>query len=371
MKCFDWKGSDDPRDIVHIVVQNLVEGQLAVLPAETAYHVVASALKPTAVEHLHALSTGNRRPYLLLRSSEESLDYSPKLSRIAERVIRRGWPGPLILELESFQPESLACQLPPTVQDRIRVDGRFLPQRVAAHEAIVHAMRLLPGPLVALPLLDTFGNPVCTPEVANEVAQTAAVALIDDGPTHYGDLATAIRIENQNCSMQSPGVVDLENLQRLSQFIVLLVCTGNTCRSPMAEVLMRHALERRFGTANFSVVSAGLSAFPGGAASPEAIAVMAQRNLNLRSHQSKSITERVVKFADLILTMTNSHRRAIVERMPDTVSRLHLVSGTGQDVSDPFGGNESIYADCADQIEQYINGWVNQIDETWIAHWDS
>lgn len=373
----DWKSSGDPRDLVHIAVQALVEGRLVALPAETAYHVFASGLKPGAVEQLATLAKAGkaRRPSLFLRSPQEALDYSPRLSTVAARMVHRGWPGPLVLELPAGDEHSLAANLPASVRSQLLIDGKFLPQRVAAHEAIVHAMRLLPGPLIAASMISSDGQAICNGRDAAKAATEGVTAVIDDGATHYGGFATTVRVEDENCRITASGVIDLAAVQRLSQFVVLLVCTGNTCRSPMAESILRQLLSERYPqfcdgpTPAALIASAGLSAFPGGPASTEAVVVMKKRGLNLQNHQSHSITERSLRHADLILTMTNGHRSAILERIPELAAKTHLLSGSTSDVSDPFGGNESVYEACADQIEGYLRSWLGVFEESWFPHW--
>ncbi len=376
-KTLDWKRSDDPRDLVHIAVQAIVEGRLVVLPAETAYHVFASGLNSDAVLQLSQLAEQGktRAPCIFLRSPQEALDYSPSLSQVANRVVNRGWPGPLVLELPAIEEKSLVHNLPESVRSKLLVEGKYLPQRVAAHEAIVQTMRLLPGPLVAAAMLDADGNAICNGIDAAKSADKNIVAVVNDGTTHHGGFATTIRIDGADCEIVAKGVVELESAQRLSQLMVLLVCTGNTCRSPMAEVLLRDMLCRRFPErfqnphAPALIMSAGLSAFPGGPASTEAINVMKKRGLNLQAHQSHSITERALRHADLVLAMTNSHRMAILERMPELESKVYLLSGENSDVSDPFGGPESAYAACAVQLEEYLEIWLSRIEESWFPKW--
>jgi protein-tyrosine phosphatase len=141
----------------------------------------------------------------------------------------------------------------------------------------------------------------------------------------------------------------------------------------MAEAICRAEMAQRFphtyDPANVVISSAGLSAFPGGPASPEAVQVLKKKGLDLLHHQSRSVTERTLRQADLVLTMSNSHRTAILERMPMLAEKVHLLSGTAADVADPFGGSESVYADCADQIEKYIQSWLGRIDESWFPIW--
>jgi protein-tyrosine-phosphatase/tRNA A37 threonylcarbamoyladenosine synthetase subunit TsaC/SUA5/YrdC len=377
-RILEWKNSEDPRDIVHITVQSLVEGKLVAVPAETAYHVLASGLNPVAVEQLMQLPgrAPQRPPCIFLRSSQESLDYSPKMSMVANRIVQRGWPGPLVLQLPIAEPSSLAAQLPSSVRQSLVVDDQFLSQRVAAHQAIMQTMRLMPGPLVAAPLVDADGHAACTRQQVESLAGKGVALIVDDGPTHFGGFATALRIEGNRCSVVSAGVLDQSALTRLGQLTVLLVCTGNTCRSPMAEAILRRMLTERFAS-QFAegnpppavAISAGLSAFPGGPASPEAIEVMKQRGLSLVHHQSRAVSDRLIGQADLVLTMTKSHRNAIVQRWPHLASKTYLLSNSRGDVSDPFGGPESVYAACAAQMEQYLCGWVDQIEEEWFPVW--
>lgn len=143
----------------------------------------------------------------------------------------------------------------------------------------------------------------------------------------------------------------------------------------MAEAILRDKMKKRFpnafkeGLEPIFITSAGLSAFPGGPASPEAVSVLKARGLSLHKHQSRSVTERSLMHADLILTMTNSHRSAIVDRFPEIAEKVQLMSGTSSDVSDPFGGSESVYATCADQIDGYLDRWVERFEESWFPEW--
>lgn len=375
-KILDWTSSEDTRDIVHVIVQALVEGQLVALPAETAYHVFATGLNLDAVKKLVALANEKRvrMPTVFLRSPQEALDYSPGMSPVAMRGVNRGWPGPLILELPIDAPGSLANQLPSGIKELLVTDSRFLSQRVAAHPVIREAMKLMPGPLVAASVVDG-DSAVCEgPKVAQHVGDDVTFT-VNDGATQYGGFASAVRVEGNQCTLRYDGVVEQPIVNELFQLAIMLVCTGNTCRSPMAEVILKDLITKRFPEwmdpqrpAAF-VTSAGLSAFPGGPASHEAQIVMKQRGLDLRRHQSMPVTERSLRHADIVLTMTNSHRSAILEQAPELSHKIRLLSGSTDDVSDPFGGSESVYAACADQITEYLASWVEDLEESWFPNW--
>ncbi len=395
-KILDWKSSDDTRDIVHLIVQSLVEGKLVVLPAETAYHVFVSGLNAEAVEGLIALAEAGkvRGPSIFLRAPQEALDYSPNMSPVAARAVGRGWPGPLVLELPTQSDSSLANQLPKRLKEFLVGQHSFLAQRLAAHDAIREAMRLMPGPLVAAPIVQagaaslasdsnsrTNGDAVasveavCTGKDAHRVLGELVSLVVDDGRTHFGGLATSVRVDENKCTLLNPGVVEPTKLDQMFQLIILLVCTGNTCRSPMAEAILRDLLAKQYPDkmsgprpAAF-VASAGLNAFPGGTASPEAQSVMRKRGLSLQQHQSRSVTERFLCHADFVLTMTNSHRAAILDKMPELEPKVQLLSPSGQDVSDPFGGSESVYESCADQITEHLQRWVSRCDDQLFPEW--
>jgi protein-tyrosine phosphatase len=150
-------------------------------------------------------------------------------------------------------------------------------------------------------------------------------------------------------------------LQRLSSLMVLFVCTGNTCRSPMAETLFRHLAAERLGCApdeieqrGLVVTSAGLAAWSGAKASAGAVEAMAEFGADLTAHESQPVTETLVRQADVIWTMTASHRAALLAQFPEAGGRVAMLAPDRQDVSDPIGGPVSTYRACAGQIRGHL-----------------
>ncbi|MGI6661985.1 MAG: L-threonylcarbamoyladenylate synthase [Bacillota bacterium] len=137
---------------------------------------------------------------------------------------------------------------------------------------------------------------------------------------------------------------------------VLLVCTGNTCRSPMAEVLLREIGKAECPEIGLNVMSRGTAAAGGMPATQEAMRAVAERGLDLSEHKSRMVSEKDLSWADLVITMTKAHKRTLVERYPSysgKVATLSEASGgaVGGDVSDPFGLGDPAYLRARDELE--------------------
>ena len=123
---------------------------------------------------------------------------------------------------------------------------------------------------------------------------------------------------------------------------VLFVCTGNTCRSPMAELYFNE-LCRRLGRDDLVAVSAGISAWPGGRISRQAAAVLAGFGIDATGFRSRILTPELVGASDLVVTMTARHRDAIVSAVPEAAAKCRLLLPDGRDVPDPCGGSVDLY----------------------------
>lgn len=129
---------------------------------------------------------------------------------------------------------------------------------------------------------------------------------------------------------------------------ILFICTGNTCRSPMAAALLN-----KIATDNeldVTAASAGIFAENGAAASKNAILAMKEYDIDLSSHRSKTITDDLVTEADLILTMTEGHKMLTAGMAPDKTYTICEFAGYEGDISDPYGGTLSDYRDSATMI---------------------
>jgi protein-tyrosine phosphatase len=366
----DIRSADDSRDVVHRAVQALAEGKLVALPTETVYGLAASALNEQAICRLVATKgrSAGKALTLAIRSADDVLDYLPTLSPLGRRLARRCWPGPVTIVAENDHPDSLVHQLSPCVR-RAVVPDNTVGLRVPAHPMVLDILRMLVGPVVL-----TSANPQgqADPVTAEQVLEALGdqvELVLNDGQSRLGQPSTVVKVGPRKLEILRAGVVSEQTLRRLSSLMILLVCTGNTCRSPMAEVMCRQMIAERLGCPpselaehGVMVMSAGLSAMMGGRPSPEAVDVMAKRGLNLADHESQPLTTHLVRHADIIWTMTRSHRQAIVSQWPEASARTQVLAPDQSDVSDPIGGPLEYYQQCAQQIQALLGERVKNLD---------
>lgn len=366
----DIRSAEDLRDVVHRAVQTLAEGRLVAFPTETVYGVAASGLNGAAVERLiKCKGRQEKQPLTLaIRAREEVLDYVPDLSPLGQRLARRCWPGPVTIVAENHHPASLVTRLPESVRQAV-VPTDTVGLRVPAHELILDVLRMMKGPL-ALTSANRSGEPdaVTAQQVVDALGEQVDLVL-DDGQSRFGQPSSVVRVGHDSYEVLREGVVSETNLKRLSSLFLLLVCTGNTCRSPMAEMLSRKIIAKRLQCEldeledrGVVVGSAGIAAMVGGRASPQAVEVMTGAGLDLSQHQSQPLTERLVRDADMILTMTRGHRDAIVSQWPEAASRTHLLCPAETDVADPIGGPREEYQRRAEQIRTELERRLTTLD---------
>jgi protein-tyrosine-phosphatase len=150
---------------------------------------------------------------------------------------------------------------------------------------------------------------------------------------------------------------------------VLFVCTGNTCRSPMAEALFRELVRER---ADYQVASAGVAAAPGMPASKHTTALLTERGLDLSGFQSRLLDREALEQATHVFAMSSHHMAAIADEFPEQVDKIYLVSEfaaeddlRGKDVSDPFGQGRSAYEETLRDLERMLPSLLAYIEQTW------
>lgn len=366
----DLKSEEDRRDVIHRAVEALSAGKIIAIPTETVYGLAASALHPQAVQRLFEIKGRSKDNPLAfaVKSLDDALDYVPNMSSLARRVARRSWPGPVTMVLEADHPDSVIHRLDPIIQNATIPSGT-VGLRVPAHETTLQIMRLCAGPIV-LTSANLSGQPAAIDgqQVSESVGDQVDL-ILDDGPTSFANASSVVKVNDGGITMLREGVVDQATIEKLKSFIALIVCTGNTCRSPMGEGLLRKRLASKLGCEmdtldekGVSILSAGIAAMPGSPAAAQAVEVMNLLGVDISNHSSQPITGRLAQFADVILTMTNGHRQALISHWPTLESRTKTVRRDGADVGDPIGAPVDVYQACAKQIDDNLAQWVDEFD---------
>lgn len=339
---------DDPRDALHHAVQTLVEGGVASLPLENG---PVGCVLATSLELDDALVPN---AVLLVGSIDAAADWLPDLSTLQARLVTRSWPGAVAFRV----PESewtLAPALPQAVRRQV-CNASGLAIRVPRSDVVEDVLALLPAPLIAAE--------------QGEWTERAAVELVDAVPASVTP-ATEVRLSGAGYEILTEGTVSLRELERNAGMEVVFVCTGNTCRSPMAEAIFVDLAARELDVSPGELAgrgvrarSMGLAAADGMPASGDAVDVALRHGLDLSGHLSTPATLEALSRADAVFTMTQGHRAAILSQAPELAATTQTLIPDGRDISDPIGMGPREYAACFDEIAAAITQRLpNLLDE--------
>jgi L-threonylcarbamoyladenylate synthase len=355
-----WRSAAVPAETAGQAAQALKEGGLVVFPTDTVYAVAASARHPDAVARLRRC-TGrpDDQPLTVALHGPANLSaWVAEPGPLARRLARRCWPGPVTLAFAGIGP------LPqPGEEVRGQVcAGDQLWLRVPGHAAFLLALRQLDEPIV---MCDDVG----LVEASQAVALGEEIALvIDDGPARSDRPATVVQIDGTRWQVLREGVVSADVLRQVAAVLIVFLCTGNTCRSPLAESLCKRLLADRLGCTvaelpqrGFVVLSAGLSVLMGQPAAEEAVRLAAECGVDLSGHVSQPLSEELAAQADYLLVMTQGHLQTVTEAFAELACRPRLLSPAGEDISDPIGGDREVYEACARQLRAGLEAFVADI----------
>jgi protein-tyrosine-phosphatase/tRNA A37 threonylcarbamoyladenosine synthetase subunit TsaC/SUA5/YrdC len=348
-----WR-PEEAASVGEAVASALQRGGIALIHTESGSEAIASALSPEAATRLSKLA-GDQPVAIALRSHLEVRDWLPFIRGRIANLARKHWPGPLGM-FASGAEWGIASQLPAEVS-RLVWGNMGLALRMPA-----------------VPLIDAVQTALGCPVLIASVHPSDDVeVVVESEPDGLAPApVTWIRVSTNHWEIVRPGVVPPEHLAEDSASSILFLCTGNTCRSPMAAGLCRMLLAEALGCAEselasrgFRVQSAGLSAMMGQAASDHAVVVARSCGADLSEHRSQRLTGPLYYLADHVFAMTRSHLDVLesIPHQPGAPSP-RLLSPYNEDIADPYGGHEADYRLCAEQILECLKLRLPEIIES-------
>ena len=327
------------------------QGGLVVFPTETVYGVAVDNSNLQAVKRLREVKKrAEEKPFSVLIAQIGLIsNYTSMNSPLLYKLIDTYWPGPLTVVVPAKESGTIGVRMP---------DHPIALRLVQESQCTI-----------AAPSANFEGNPapVTCEEALRDLDGLVDVA-IDGGPAKIGKSSSVVDLTQDSPVVLREGAVTLDDVNKLTKTrIILFVCTGNSCRSVMAEYVLKSMTAHRD---DVEILSAGTSVFFRTSASAETISVLREEGIDAAEHLSQPLTSIMLKKSDLIIAMTRSHREQILERVPEVEKRVYLLKEfvnippglhIDLDVPDPIGRSHQAYKECLAIIKEAVHKIVELI----------
>jgi L-threonylcarbamoyladenylate synthase len=351
----------------------LRSGHVVVFPTETVYGVGAAVVSEPALARLRSLKQRPPdKPFTVHLGDPSEVGRYVDLDRhpLLRRLVRKTMPGPVTLVVEVgddvIARKLSALGLPPEARSRLYHENT-IGLRCPDHEIASAVLRAAAVPVVASSANRAGQSPPVDARQAAAALGDDVDLILDGGTSRYACASAIITVRGPHVQMIREGTVDERYLRKLLQTSLLFVCSGNTCRSPMAEAIARHEVAQRLGVrpdsieeAGVHIVSAGAFAYGGSPISPEAVEALTRLGIPAPDHHARPLTWAMIQQADAIYCMSPTHQQAVLDMAPWAHGRVELLDPAGA-VEDPIGAGLETYVQCAGQLRDLVRRRLDEL----------
>ncbi len=343
----------DPENIdlnlVGKVAESIREGKIVAMPTDTVYGLAANLSRKDVLERLYKIKQRPiDKPFTVHISSAKDIDFfTDILPPYGYRMIEKFWPGPLTIvyyKKDSFKTIGLRCPIHPVTSLILKESSCF----------------------VVMPSANVSGNPpaVTAQEVEDNLGEEIDL-LVDSLSPQLKVSSTVVDLTVKPVKIKREGSISSQEIKKVTDVRrILFVCTGNTCRSVMAEYLLKLYLKDK----NFKLygriepVSCGTHAYEGARPSYNVVNLLRKEGIDCSQHRARLIDRHLIRSSDIIVVMDAPHKYRVGSIESSSLSRVFLLGSFLKDynrgIPDPVGGTSSVFEEVFSWVKEGIKELV-------------